>query len=229
MSGVRQLTWDPYEEPGEGAMRFRLTYEGRLLATHETPAKPEHKHDIRRQFHPQLRDFWGVNPGLKYLTKPNPSHRQEHPIIEDIAKTFAVKGFSFVPLGRTDLNLMCKIEVLLLRRPATNGGGVYANGDLDNRVKTLLDALAIPPLNAFPLGVGPTADEQPYFYVLLDDDKMISHLSVETDYLFGDVVKLDAHGKRQPPDVADVRATLTISLQPYSMSRISAMYGLVFG
>lgn len=224
---VRRITWDPYEEPDERAMRFRLTYEGRLLTSQESRPQPEHKHAIRRQFHTQLKQFWGFHPGLQYLKKPNPHHTREKPMIDDIVSSFSNHGFNWAPLGRSDLGLMCKVEVLLLRRPAGDGGGIYSIGDLDNRVKTLIDALAIPPQkNAYPT-TGPTPEEDPFF-VLLDNDKVITHLSVETDYLFGEVVKLDPHGKPEPPDQADVRATITVSIQPTSTFAMSMMYHNVF-
>ena len=56
--------------------------------------------------------------------------------------------------------------------------------DLDNRVKTLIDALKIPKKRELPDKAAPdlARDEDP-FYVLLEDDSLVTHLSVETDVL----------------------------------------------
>ena len=41
-------------------MKFRLTYEGLLKANGST----QHKHEIRKAFHPQLKRLWEVEPNL---------------------------------------------------------------------------------------------------------------------------------------------------------------------
>jgi hypothetical protein len=114
-----------------------------------------------------------------------------------------------------------------LRRPA-DGGGVYSKGDLDNRIKTLIDALQIPiDSRGLPMG-GPSKDEQPYFFALFDDDNIISHLSVETDYLLGEVTKQDVNGAPIPRSELDVRAMLTITLQPYSPMNTAVITNMIF-
>ena len=56
-------------------------------------------------------------------------------------------------------------------------------GDLDNRLKTLLDALRAPKVLAeVPEHAQPSADESP-FLCLLEDDALIDGLSVTTDRL----------------------------------------------
>jgi hypothetical protein len=62
-------------------------------------------------------------------------------------------------------------------------GKVYQGGDMDGRIKTLLDGLAMPQhkeqVQAAPAG---TPD---LVYCLLEDDSMLSGLSVESDRLWG--------------------------------------------
>jgi hypothetical protein len=54
-------------------------------------------------------------------------------------------------------------------------------GDIDNRVKTAIDALKMPAQqNQVPHG--PQKGEDPFF-VLMDDDRTVTHLEVETDRL----------------------------------------------
>lgn len=59
-------------------MEFRLTYEGPLMATQrdavsgQKDARVDHKHEIRRHFHPQLQRLWSVNPFLReYRVDPS--------------------------------------------------------------------------------------------------------------------------------------------------------------
>ena len=55
-------------------------------------------------------------------------------------------------------------------------------GDLDGRLKTIFDALRLPDSLAEAGGIGPQDDETPFF-CLLQDDKLISEVSVTTDQL----------------------------------------------
>jgi hypothetical protein len=204
--------WDRDEEPGPDAMKLRLTYEGELKSGQdESISRLVHKHEIRKQLHPQLKDFWRIHPGLAHIARvKDPLSSKLY--IETIADAYTRgSGHRFVPLAQKDMNLMCKIEVLLLRRPA-EGGGVYSKGDLDNRIKTLIDALQVPFDSKGIPEDGPSNDERPYFYALFDDDKIISHLSIETDYLLGEVTKKDLNGAQIPRSELDVRAVLTVTL-----------------
>ena len=55
-------------------------------------------------------------------------------------------------------------------------------GDIDNRVKTLFDALRMPSLDELPKRDVPKRGEEP-FYVLLEDDALVTGFSVITDRL----------------------------------------------
>lgn len=68
-------------------------------------------------------------------------------------------------------------------RPEEPGNLITAGGDIDNRLKTLLDALRYPKnANEIPVDVLPDVDENP-FHCLLEDDNLITGLSVTTDRL----------------------------------------------
>jgi hypothetical protein len=58
-------------------------------------------------------------------------------------------------------------------------GKIYQGGDLDNRLKTLFDALAIPNVDQIIRG----DDFESPIYCLLEDDSLIASLSVETHRL----------------------------------------------
>lgn len=230
MSVTERIIWDPFEEP-EGGMEFRLTYEGLLLSgVKETDSRKAHKHEIRRQFHPQLRQYWGIHPGLKVLAESTwdgglPSNA-EPATIEALARRFTrSSGHRFVPLVREELSLMCKLEILLLRRPEANSH-VYSKGDLDNRVKTIVDALKIPSDGNELPGSGPGKDEDPFF-VLLEEDKLLTHLSVETDYLLGGIAKMK-NGVMQPDDVNDAKVVIKVTLKPYSQTFGAGLGNMLF-
>jgi hypothetical protein len=94
--------------------------------------------------------------------------------------------------------------------------------DVDNRLKTLFDALRMPS-GPSELGagtskgqVGPTPDQDP-FYVLLEDDKFITHLAVTTDMLLDPVPGV-------PPDTA-VRLVLNVTVRPYMAYQENVGYG----
>lgn len=100
------------------------------------------------------------------------------------------------------MSLIAKLDILMLR-PGPPGNAI---GDIDNRLKTLSDALKIP--DDHPNAVGgeaPQHGEDP-FYVLLEDDRSITKVSVETDMLLGQ------------PDADDnfVRLVLTIKVLPHT-------------
>jgi hypothetical protein len=65
--------------------------------------------------------------------------------------------------------------------PGPLGQIIRRGGDIDNRLKTLLDALTAPDQNQAPDG-NPNPGTQPFF-CLLEDDKLITGLSVKTDQL----------------------------------------------
>lgn len=135
-------------------MEFRLTYQGPLRSSQREPIgtqrdpRADHKHEIRKTFHRQLKRLWATSLAAKHATF----------------------GFNFVPLVTQELDLICGLDILFLRpdRP----GSIW-KGDIDNRIKTLLDALALPlPSDDYNLRT-PEADEQPFF-CLLEEDKLIT-------------------------------------------------------
>jgi len=118
-------------------------------------------------------------------------------------------------LVRQALSLNCAIDVLFLR--PTRPGGILRSGDIDNRIKTLFDALRLPK-NQDELGgfVVPEHDEDPFF-CLLEDDALVTHLSVETDALLQPV--------GSTPDVNDARLVITVNLKPYVVDPSNINFG----
>jgi len=93
-----------------------------------------------------------------------------------------VGPFTFVPLVNPRVDLIAELDIVLLR-PEPPGSIITQSGDIDNRLKTLFDALRMPHnLAELPQGEAPAPDE-PRFYVLLEDDNLIQHVAVRTDRL----------------------------------------------
>ncbi|MGI8743784.1 MAG: hypothetical protein ACR2NN_14655 [Bryobacteraceae bacterium] len=87
-------------------------------------------------------------------------------------------GRRFGSLIRKLNGLACSLDVLLLRRD-NPGGLLKSGGDIDNRLKVLLDGLRMPASLAELGGFEPDSDEEPFF-CLLEDDVLINDLSVTT-------------------------------------------------
>ncbi len=54
---------------GDDVVEFRLLYVARVLGASRTNTRAVLKHDIRREFHPQLRRLWLTNPNLREMAK----------------------------------------------------------------------------------------------------------------------------------------------------------------
>lgn len=152
-------------------MRFTLNYRGPLKSNRG----PADKLALRRHFHPQLRELWGQRPLQGRLEK-----------VGEAKLLRQVGAFTFLPLVAPALDLVAALRITMLR-PGEPGAIVHG-GDLDNRIKTLLDALGVPSAaDAIPRGESPAEGEHPLF-VLLDDDRLVTDVEVKTDRL------LDARG-----------------------------------
>jgi hypothetical protein len=191
-------------------MEFRLTYEGPLYAASNSGSKrAKHKHEIRRVFHKQLQKFWADHPFLRQAIVVDPQYGARDPttrklLKDELADKYERCGYSFVPLVTPDLSVSCRVDILCLRpeRP----GQILQSGDLDNRIKTLFDSLRLPE-NKEELG-GYTVlqeDEKPFF-CLLSDDRLINHVSLETDLLLSPT--------SDDADRNDVRLIIRVELRP---------------
>jgi hypothetical protein len=217
------------ERDCEALMQFRLTYNGSLKATQGTPGpmhtdkRAAHKHEIRREFHHQLKHFWATNRFLSTATMAPGTHspvlplnasmiwpespNTQRPMVHILGDLYGHSGYRFVPLVRKEIKLACSLRVLFLRRdfPAS----VLSAGDIDNRLKTLVDALRMP-LATEGVPRPPMDDEDPFF-VLLDDDRQVTHLEVETDAAL-------APEKLGDTDVSFARLIVTVDVRPYDVN-----------
>ena len=181
---------------GEDMLEFRLLYEGLLLGSSDVDTRAKEKHKVRKVFHPQLRRLWNVHYGLDmYAQTRSRPWEERHPDvdmqkvskeelrqagIESMSYNWERAGFRFVPLVTKELFLRCRIEILFLRPEEPRF--LMQRGDLDARLKTIFDALRIPENRDETGGASPADDEDPFF-CLLEDDKLITEVSVTSDEL----------------------------------------------
>lgn len=165
---------------------------------------------------PQLEREFGSMPPMRILVNEIPPPPPKNS--ERLAQKFAYGGFRFVPLVTQELTLACSIEILFLR-PDSPGGAVINSGDLDNRLKTLFDALRVPSPGEMNPKLTPQDDEDP-FYCLLEDDRLITKVSVETDLLLQPV-----GNKRNQYDPNDARLIITVRLRPAEFRYDNSVFG----
>jgi hypothetical protein len=155
-------------------MEFTLFYQGELRSNGDAL----HKQRIRETLHPQMRRLWQLDPLVgceSYVEYPQTKKA-------DICLLETVGDFVFAPLISDKLALTAQVTITMLR-PERPGQVIQQSGDIDNRLKTLFDALSVPPhLEHLPKGYLPTPDQVPLF-CLLQDDRLISSVAVHTERL----------------------------------------------
>jgi hypothetical protein len=166
---------DPPDTPTRGCMDFTLVYwDTQLKPGGNTNKRVWEKHHIRRYFSSQLETLWKIHPVLSRFDV-NGS------IQAGLAKRFEKGGVEIVPLILADFNLTCELDIALLR-PDTPGKIILEGGDIDNRIKVLLDALRVPKdVNEMPLKPGEVNPKR--IYCLLQDDSLITGIRIKTDRL----------------------------------------------
>lgn len=147
-------------------MHFTLVYDGELKAS----GGRKHKHEIRRSVHRQLVELWRETP---YESLRNPG--------DELCR--AIGAWRFFPLASSLRNEVVELGVLMLRPGQEAGHLIAQGGDIDNRLKTLFDSLRMPQdVAELPGRAGPEEGENP-FYCLLEDDSLITSVTVSTDRL----------------------------------------------
>jgi hypothetical protein len=170
-------------------MKFTLVYDGPLSSASNN-GRVREKHDIRKVVHCQVAHFREIRSQITDI----------HPVTITSVKQ---GPFIFQAVVGKKHHATCELDILFLRSGPP--GAIFLGGDIDNRMKTLFDALRIPktdkelPTNAIP---DPGAHETP-FLCLLEDDSLITTHTVRTDRLL-------LRGKTD----ADVRLIIQVSIFP---------------
>lgn len=100
--------------------------------------------------------------------------------VDALANEWKRFGYRFIPIVTEERALRCSLDILFLRPEAP--GFLFQSGDLDARLKIVIDALRMP-YNVSECGdAAPGMDEDP-FYVLMQDAELVSEVRVTTDEL----------------------------------------------
>lgn len=153
-------------------MRFTLVYRGDLPPS----GSARDKWRIRRELEPQLRRLW-FTPPMDALAKYQDGLYRP----ADCYVGRRVGEIEYVPLISPALSLQASLEVLLLssRLP---GGLINQSGDIDNRLKTLFDALSVPS-SAQQVPEDADTEDDSRVFCLLDDDRLVTRVDVSNDRL----------------------------------------------
>ncbi|MDT8301630.1 MAG: hypothetical protein RQ760_09110 [Sedimentisphaerales bacterium] len=92
-----------------------------------------------------------------------------------------VDGVVFAPLVSSVLKFICLLDITILW-PEEPGAISGQGGDIDNRLKTLFDALQCPDINQIESVKDCFGDKQPFF-CLLENDKLITSVNIRTHTL----------------------------------------------
>ena len=196
-------------------MRISLTYDGPLPSgARDTVRGQQIKHDMRVRFSSALRRRWTQqNPVLMdFYTRGLPVE----PFVEnkfcrdDPDRPFfqvLSNGYKFIPLVNRRNRLLCELTITLHRREGAFQPVI--RGDLDNRIKTLFDALRMPRRNN-EIHWSLSGDGRTELFCVLEDDSLISKLTVETaprsDY--AEAQRLPAPDSPGDPVRVDMTVTL---------------------
>lgn len=161
-------------------MRFRLTYRGILKSNGDAAEK----HALRKHFHQQLSWLWKQKPLVERNDLLDPTS-----VPGAVSILHQNGSFRFLPLVSSKLELYAAVNILFLRPEPP--GALKTRGDIDNRLKTLLDALKVPEANALPKGAVPAADEDPFF-CLVEDDSLLTTIAASVDTLLEPVTHSSA-------------------------------------
>jgi hypothetical protein len=182
-------------------MEFRLTYNGEI----KTSADSTFKHELREIFHPQIKDLW-TYPPLKYIEDMCSGNE----FIDNFTKN--INNFNFAFIVGQKIGVFVEIDVLMLV-PSSPARLIY-NGDIDNRLKTLFDALRCPKnYNEIPSGKSPSQEQQPFFYCLIEDDSLITSVKVTYDRLL------------DPKNPRDVFLILNVKTKDIEGTRLGSAIG----
>lgn len=180
-------------------MKLTLTFDGELPSANGAKRTAK-KWELRRAFHEQLLEAWEVSPILQHAKKISvPRHGGAFLLVEqyhglpkrELNQSFGDEGKmllfdpipkhgkQFLPLVRNSAALVCGIDILFLRREEP-GHVIRKGGDLDNRIKILMDGLRMPEhIEEFD-----RCGEVPEpMNCLLEDDALVTDISVRTGRL----------------------------------------------
>jgi len=179
----------------KGVMKFVLVWKGRLPASANS-SKTKDVAKIREELSAQLEYLWEKNSALQVLKEYGFTHAPHSDLfivppntprqvsllypghMVDLCDWIPVKNYRYMPLIRKSLDLACDLSILFLRQDDP-GALITQSGDLDGRIKTLLDALRMPTDQE--QDVAPPSMKD--IYTLMQSDTLVSALDIKTERL----------------------------------------------
>jgi hypothetical protein len=162
-------------------VQFSLTYDGELLSASRSDPRLSNKNRIRFQLSDQLSPILVGGDWQRFRASA-------------LANTEAVRiyhGIGFVPVLSRKMEASCNLSIRLMcnDRP----GAIVHGGDLDNRLKTLLDGLRMPANEKEVLkNLAPDRYRETEGLAcacFLEDDALITKLTVETVQIMTELPK----------------------------------------
>jgi hypothetical protein len=155
-------------------MRLVLHYRGPLRSNGDAM----HKQQIRAALSAQLAKVWEQPPLSEDKRLLNqPKSLASYSFIREVA------GLEFVPLVTAEAHIVAELRIVLLR-PGPPGDLLSQGGDIDNRLKTLFDALTVPQANQIRQASSTPPGRT---FCLLEDDRLVTHVEVRAEQLLEDV------------------------------------------
>ncbi|MBL0717645.1 MAG: hypothetical protein JJV93_00040 [Alphaproteobacteria bacterium] len=150
-------------------MKFKLLFYGDLKTN------PKHRniyiHSLRTFIHYQLVELMKQSPWSRLVDHQGANPKKS----PSISKT--VHGIEFHSLITKGMKFLAELDINLLH-PSIAG---TKHADLDNRLKSLLDALKAPTLdNEVPADAFKDKNKM---YTLLEDDSLVSRININTSHL----------------------------------------------
>jgi hypothetical protein len=193
-------------------MEFHLLYSGKLTKN----ASVTQKHSIRQQINPQLLNLWITHPALRWMREHGICTKDSEIItLDQFATQFRVGDFRFVPLICETFLTTCSLDILFLRREDP-GAIIGQSGDIDNRIKTLFDALRMPKPGEEMKNLKPSEEGEDPFFCLLENDSRITDFRVTGDRLLTPI-KEPSHSENEVHLVIRVKVNVVRPI-PLNMS-----------
>jgi hypothetical protein len=152
-------------------VKFSLTYDGELLSASDKHSRLANKNRIRFALSAQL---WNIYCAANFSR----FQLDEETVV---AATRWIKDITFFPLLTREMKSSCSLAIKFMRNE--QAGQIVHGGDMDNRLKTLFDALRMPENDnkVLPDLMSESALKNEKGCVcLLEDDSLITDLSVAT-------------------------------------------------
>jgi hypothetical protein len=154
-------------------------YDGPLKAASQSDTRRVEKHRMRLAFDKQLNELFRSDELLlKPFITTNDENDEDSRTSAKLWKEYRRGDSSYWPIVRESMHMVCDLDILFLRR-GKPGRVISGDGDLDNRIKVLFDALRIPADDNEVRGL--ESPDHKGILCLLEDDKLITGFRVTSD------------------------------------------------